>query len=234
MAELSRPLYLVLPGVAALDQRLQQIGNLQLVPGPQREQFPLQLLRPQGVLQGGVHAGHNAVALAVLQLGEGLQPQPLVLVGGPRRVPEVEVPQGIGHRAQPQSGQVLAEPLGLRLVGGQHQSPPAGLFAQGGYHTALVHPREPRHRPRDGAPLHRLLQAGVVWPPGQSALDQFHRDSPFLTFCAGGGQLLYRFMALSMSPLAMSSAAAAAFSRAVAKSFCSFSVKRESTQSAKL
>ena len=29
-------------------------------------------------------------------------------------------------------------------------------------------------------------------------------------------------------------AAAAAFSRAVAKSFCSFSVKRESTQSAKL
>jgi len=59
-------------------------------------------------------------------------------MGGPRRVPEAEVPQGVGEGPQPQGPQVLAEALGLRLVRGQHQGPAAGLLAQRGDDAAFM------------------------------------------------------------------------------------------------
>ena len=139
-------------GVAAADQSVEQLADLQLVPCLQGEEALFQLVGPHGVLQGSIHAGDHTVAVAMLQLGKSFQTQPLVFVGSPCRVPEVKVPQGIGDGLHSQSRQVLLEALGFRLVSGNYQCLLAQLLTKAGNQAALVHPRKALSPPQ-GLPL---------------------------------------------------------------------------------
>ena len=145
-----------------------------LLPCPEYNGALFQLLRRQGILQGGIDAGNDGipalrgVRLFIRRAARGfehacqyLQALVFIFAGGALHVLQVEVPGRVDQRAQSKRGKVASNALRLGFIRRKEQGLTALACAQGAGNRCFVDAGKPgggsRQRPGGNGVLQGLI-----------------------------------------------------------------------------
>ena len=106
-------------------------------------------------MQGGVNTGDHHLVIPIQHSGHYLKPLMLIFPGLALGGPEIEIPGGIHQGRSAHGRQIVAEPLALALVGGEHQGFPPGSGAERVDQMSLMDPGNAGHRHGSIVALHR-------------------------------------------------------------------------------
>ena len=153
--ELARALHLLVPLIPGGAEQSLNFFQGRLLSCPQGKPFAPQLVRRDSILQGGVNAGDHHLVIPIQHSGHSLKPLVFIFPGLALGGPEIEIPGGINQGGGAHGRQIIAEPLALALVGGEHQGFPPGSGAERVDQMSLMDPGNAGHRHGSIVALHR-------------------------------------------------------------------------------